>query len=56
MNMDINVVISPSAHVQHLPLLAGTRTAGLPLILRMLGAIRESTVLLGTVPKSKQNQ
>lgn len=42
--------------MQHRPLLAGTRTDGLPLILRLLGAIRESTVLLGTGPKSKRSQ
>lgn len=53
MNTDNNSVISPVVYVQHRPLLAGTRTDGLPLILRLLGAIRESTVLLGTGPKSK---
>lgn len=53
MNMGHDFVILPIVYVQHQPLLAGTRTARLPLILRMLGAIEESTVLLGASPKSK---
>lgn len=53
MNMGCNFVILPIVYVQHQPLLAGTRTARLPLILRVLGATRESAVLLGTSLKSR---
>lgn len=55
-NRDNNFAISPVVYVQHQCLLAGTRTDGFPLILRRLGAIRESTVLLGTAPKPEWSQ
>lgn len=55
-NRDDNFAISPVVCVQHQCLLAGTRTDGFPLILRRLGAIRETTVLLGTAPKPEWSQ